>query len=135
MTPATRKVERIVRSARAAGVASAAPDRARLRSLAGELKKLLGELQRDGGHPALQRRIIALHKLIIQVCDSASAPPPPKRPHSLPARGSVTRIVPLATGSPMWSADASSLYQRFPDESGDSVRTVSGGLPGLGNRG
>ncbi|WP_214403717.1 hypothetical protein [Pseudonocardia lacus] len=139
MTPAKRKIEQIVHSARAAGIGSLTPDHNRLRGLAGELTGLYRQLERAGGQPALQRQIAALHKLITDVCDTARAPAPAK-PEPLPlrkllTRESAARLVPTAATGPVWNADARSPYLRYPDESGDSVRTVSGGLPGLGRRG
>ncbi len=58
---------RIEWNARHAGVASAAPDTERLRHLAGELGRIHRQLARTCGHPDLQRHVVALRRLVIEV--------------------------------------------------------------------
>lgn len=123
-----QQVEAIARRARSAGVGSSAPDVPRLRSAAAELIQIHRRLRRSGAYPDLQRHIAALHRLISEVCDAHAPPaapmdvPPPRRPH------------PTTTDQEPVRVDHRTTYQRFPEESGDSVQTVGGGLPGLGRR-
>lgn len=122
-----RQVEAVERRARSAGVGSIAPDVPRLRNVVAELMQIYRRLNRSGAYPDLQRHIAALHRLISEVCD-AHAPAAPKRvPISRRHRATTTNREPA-------HVDYRSPHQRFPEESGDSVQTLGGGLPGLGRR-
>lgn len=123
-----RQVEAVEQRARSAGVGSIAPDVPRLRNVVAELMQIYRRLNRSGAYPDLQRHIAALHRLISEVCDAHAPPAAPKR---LPVsrRHRVTTANKEST-----HGDHRSPHQRFPEESGDSVQTLGGGLPGLGRR-
>ena len=127
-TPFRLQVRRIEWNARQAGVASVAPDTERLRHLAGELGHIHRQLASTGGHPDLQRHVVALRRLIIEVCDAHPRP----QPSPVTPQRHVAEI--RVAGWDDERATTRSAHQQFPDESGDSVRTVGGGLPGLGRR-
>jgi hypothetical protein len=125
-----RQVRVLERKAREAGVASNAPDVPRLRAVVAELGRIHRRLLRTGGHPGLQRHITALHRLIVEVCDVHA--PPPALPAPVPEpRQRADGPAALRDAN---RVDHRSPHQRFPEESGDSVRTLGGGLPGLGRR-
>jgi hypothetical protein len=124
----TRQVQVLEQRARSAGVGSAAPDVPQLRAVVAALGRIYRHLVRSEVHADLQRHIAALHRLISEVCDAHALPAAPTRPpRSRRHRATTTNREPA-------HVDHRSPHQRFPEESGDSVQTLGGGLPGLGRR-
>jgi hypothetical protein len=127
-TPLRSQVSALEVAARRAGVATTEPDVPRLRTIVADLGRLHRRLARTGGDLGLQRHIAALHVLITEVCD-AHIPPAPPRVLEPP------RITTISLASPIGAhEERRPVHRRYPEESGDSVRTVGGGLPGLGRR-
>ncbi|MDN5929905.1 MAG: hypothetical protein L0I24_02340 [Pseudonocardia sp.] len=126
VTESERQVRALEQRARSAGVGSEAPDVPELRAVMATLGRLYRNLVRNELHSDLQRHIAALHRLISRVCD-AHTPAAPKRASTPRHRATTTRREQV-------HVDHRSPYQRFPEESGDSIQTLGGGLPGLGRR-
>ncbi|MDN5914852.1 MAG: hypothetical protein L0I76_07055 [Pseudonocardia sp.] len=124
----TQQVQVLEQRARSAGVGSAAPDVRQLRAVVEALGRIYRHLARSEVHVDLQRHIAALHRLISEVCGAHAPPAAPKRvPTSRRHRATTTNREPA-------HVDHRSPHQRFPEESGDSIHTLGGGLPGLGRR-
>lgn len=127
-TPLHRQVGALETAARRAGVAMAEPNVPRLRTIVADLGGLHRQLARTGGHLGLQRHIAALRVLITEVCDAHAPPAPPRVPEP-------PRPTTISLASPISAREERRpVHRRYPEESGDSVRTVGGGLPGLGRR-